>query len=140
MKTKTAVIVVIFALLSSPTAFAKPVKFVNDGLKNITIVTLDVTGRTATGTMVVHDRMEEPGRATPFAARVIPTPRGKKGVYLDVHFEGEPPYDTHDFPKLIWHLTIVDHRAHLFVPVHERNYEGKTPRWVVDDMELEPED
>ena len=140
MKTNIAVILATFVLFSAGPVFAKPIKFVNGGLKEMTIVTLDVTGRTATGTMVIHDRMEEPGRATSFAGKVIPTPPGKKGVYLEIHFEGKPPYDTHGFPTLIWHLTIVDHRAHLFVPVHERNYEGKTPRWVVDEMELEPED
>src|SRR6185503_8110636 len=99
MKTNIAVILATFVLFSASPVFAKPIKFVNGGLKEMTIVTLDVTGRTATGTMVIHDRMEEPGPATSFAAKVIPTPRGKKGVYLEIHFEGKPPYDTHDFPK-----------------------------------------
>jgi hypothetical protein len=140
MKAKAAVVLATLVLLFAATVFAKPIRFVNEGLKNITIVNLDVAEKSATGTMVVHDRMEEPGRATAFSGKVIPAPLGKKGVYLEIHFEGTPPYDTHGFAHLIWHLTIVEHRAHLFIPLHERNYEGKTPRWVVDEMELVPED
>jgi hypothetical protein len=41
---------------------------------------------------------------------------------------------------LIWFLKIVNHRAHLFVPMQERSYEGDIPRWVVSDVELEPVD
>ena len=128
-------------LLMSGSLFAKPTKFVNGGLKDMTIVTLDVTGKKAAGTMVIHDRMEEPGPATSFTGEVVPTPKGKKGVYLEVHFGGKPPYNIPPGAKrLIWYLKIVNRRAHLFIPTYQRNYETKPYSWVVADDELEPED
>jgi hypothetical protein len=127
-------------LLMPGSLFAKPTRFVNGGLKDLTIVTLDVTGKKATGTMVIHDRMDEPGPTTSFTGEVIPTPKGKKGVYLEVHFDGQPPYNIPPGAKrLIWYLKIIDRRAHLFIPTYQRNYQTKPYSWVVADNELEPE-
>ena len=56
-------------------------------------------------------------------------------------FAGDPPYTVPPKTKtLIWHLKIVNHRAHLFIPMQERSYESKTPRYIVVDEELEPVD
>ena len=128
-------------LLATGAAFAKETTFVNNGLSMDTIVVLDVTGKIAKGTFSskANNRDEAHG-PTAFTGKVIATPKGKKGIYLQIKFDGEAPYDTRDLLPLTWHLKIVDHRAHLFIPVHQRNYEGRTPRWEVSDMELEPDD
>jgi hypothetical protein len=132
---------VVALVVSGTNLFAKPTTFVNGGLRDMTIVTLDVTGKRAAGTMVIHERGVEPGPATPFTGKVIPTPKGKKGVYLEVHFDGEPPYNIPPKAKrLIWYLKIVDRRAHLFIPTYQRYYETKPYSWVVSDNELEPEE
>ena len=133
-----AIVVILF---TGPNLFAKPTLFKNDGLKNETLVTLEVAGKTAGGTYVSHDNMEDTGPATPFTGKVIPTPKGKRGVYLEIHFAGRPPYNVPpNTSRLIWYLKIVNGRAHLFIPMQERSYEARTPRWVVDDVELEPQD
>jgi hypothetical protein len=33
----------------------------------------------------------------------------------------------------------VKHRAHLFIPMQMRSYATKETKWIVDDVELEPE-
>jgi hypothetical protein len=48
MKIKMPLVLATFLLSSSGWSFAKPIKFVSEGLKNVTIVTLDVTGKAAT--------------------------------------------------------------------------------------------
>jgi hypothetical protein len=141
MKNKSVklAIVVFFCALGS--ASAGETTFANHGLSMDTTVVLDVTGKTAKGTFSskANNRDEAHGPAS-FTGKVIKTPKGKNGIYLQIQFAGEAPYDTRDLVPLTWHLKIVDHRAHLFIPVHQRNYEGRTPRWEVSDMELEPDD
>jgi hypothetical protein len=34
----------------------------------------------------------------------------------------------------------VNHRAHLFIPMWERSYTKKTPKWIVSDVEFTPKD
>jgi hypothetical protein len=140
MKNKTVKLTVLFCFFALSTGFAKETTFVNHGLSMDTTVVLDVVGKTAKGTFSSQaNNSDEAHGPAPFTGKVIPTPKGKRGVYLEIHFAGEPPYDTRDLLPLTWHLKIVNHRAHLFIPVHQRNYEGRTPRWEVSDMELEPE-
>ena len=131
---------VICALLfTAPNLFAKATRFRNGGLKNETLVTLDVTDKTATGTYVSHDYMEDAGPAARFTGKVIPTPKGKSGVYLEIRFAGKPPYNVPpETRRLIWYLKIVQGRAHLFIPMQERNYETTPAKWVADDVEFEP--
>lgn len=141
MKNKSAQIAVAFFFVAESAAFAKETTFVNNGLSMDTTVVLDVTGTTAKGTFSSKaNNTDEAHGPTPFTGKVIKTPKGKKGIYLQIQFAGEAPYDTRNLMPLTWHLKIVDRRAHLFIPVHQRNYEGRTPRWEVSDMELEPED
>lgn len=141
MKNKVVKIAMAAFLLATSAAFGKETTFANHGLSMDTTVVLDVTGKTAKGTFASKaNNTDEAHGPTPFTGKVIATPKGKKGVYLQIQFAGEAPYDTRDLLPLTWHLKIVDHRAHLFIPVHQRNYEGRTPRWEVSDMELEPED
>lgn len=123
-------------------AFAGPTTFKNAGLKDETIVVLDVMGNTATGTFASHEYDEDGvGSGTPFTGKVIPTPKSKTGIYLEILFAGDPPYQVPPKSRtLIWFLKIVNHRAHLFIPMEERSYEGKVPRWVVSDVELEAVD
>jgi hypothetical protein len=121
-------------------AFAEATTFRNAGLKNETIVTLDVKGKTATGTYVSYEYGEDVGPGTPFTGKVIQTPKGKKGVYLEISFAGPPPYSAPpDTKSLVWHLKIVNRRAHLFIPMQQRSYESQPPKSVVADMELEPD-
>jgi hypothetical protein len=141
MKNKTATIATAVFLFAVGSAFAKETIFVNHGLSMDTTVVLDVTGKIAKGTFSSKaNNTDEAHGPTAFTGKVITTPKGKKGIYLQVQFAGEAPYDIRNLEPLTWHLKIVDRRAHLFIPVHQRNYEGRTPRWEVSEMELEPDE
>jgi hypothetical protein len=131
---------------SAAFAVAEPVIFVSGGLKEELVVELDVTGKLASGNFRKSEYERE--RAVPmnFTGKVVPTPKGKTGVFLKITFDpkklqGEKaPYNAP--PKvdsLVWQLRIVQGRAHLFIPMQMRSYEGKT-RWIVADCELKPED
>lgn len=125
---------------AAPDAFAEATTFRNAGLKNETIVTLDVKGKTATGTFVSYEYGEDVGPGTPFTGKVIPTPKGKKGVYLEISFAGLPPYSAPpDLKSLVWYLKSKDGRAHLFIPMQQQSYESQPPKSVVADVELEPD-
>lgn len=141
MKNKSLKIVIALFFLATGVAFGKETTFVNHGLSMDTTVVLDVTGKTEKGTFASKaNNTDEAHGPAAFTGKVIKTPKGKKGIYLQIEFAGEAPYDTRDLLPLTWRLKIVDHRAHLFIPVHQRNYEGRTPRWEVPEMELEPDD
>jgi hypothetical protein len=134
--------ITICALLFTGThVFAEATTFRNGGLKNETIVTLEVKGKTATGTFVSYEYGEEIPPATPFTGKVIRAPKGKRGVYLEITFAGAPPYPAPpDAKSLVWQLKIVNRRAHLFIPMHQRSYETTPPKWIVGDVELEPDE
>ena len=122
--------------------FAEPITYRNGGLKNETIVTLEVKGKTASGTFVTYEYGDEIPPATPFTGKVVPTAKGKRGVYLEIKFASKPPYDTPpDAKTLIWRLTNVNRRTHLFIPMQERLYgfHDSLPRWAVTDVEFEPD-
>ena len=119
---------------------AKPTTFKNSGLKVETVITLDVQGKRVTGTFESSEYGENAVKET-FTGEVVPTSKGKRGVYMEIHFSGKLPYSQPPQAKgLQWSLRIVNHRAHLFIPMEERSYTGKTPEWVVSDVEFEPED
>ena len=127
-------------LFTARGAFAEATTFRNAGLKNETIVTVEVKGKTANGTFVSYEYGENVGPGTPFTGKVIPTPKGKRGVYLEISFAGPPPYTTLPEAKsLVWYLKIVNRRAHLFIPMQQRSYESQPPKWIVADVELEPD-
>ena len=118
---------------------AKPTTFKNRGLKVETVITLDVQGKRVTGTFESSE-YDENVKET-FTGAVVPTPKGKSGIYMEIHFSGEVPYSPPPQAKALrWSLRIVNHRAHLFVPMKEQSYTGKTPKWVVSDVEFAPED
>jgi hypothetical protein len=128
-------------LFTSANVFAEATTFRNGGLKNETIVTLEVKGKTATGTFVSYEYGEEIPPATPFSGKVIPTPKGKRGLYLEINFSGTPPYSPPpDAKALVWYLKTVSRRTHLVIPMHQRSYESAPPKWVVADVELEPDE
>jgi hypothetical protein len=137
---KTLATAVTLALLLTSRVVAKPTNFEAHGLSYDWYVTLDVSGKTAKGTYLREDnRVEERGSAVAFAGKVIPTPKGKSGVYLEIKFAGETPYQIE--PKkapLIWRLKIVNHRAHLFIPMVLRNFETVPAKFEMMDLELEP--
>ena len=132
----------IFAFLATAAhAFGEPITFRNGGLKNESIVTLEVKGKAATGTFVSYEYGEDIPPVTPFTGKVIPTPKGKRGVYLEIKFTGTPPYSAPpDARSLVWHLRTVNRRQHLFIPMHQQSYESTPPKWVVADVEFEPDD
>ena len=135
MKPFYAVLVLLVA--SSVTALAEPKTFRNEGLKTLTVVTLDVEKNKVTGTFATAEYGEEPAEKYRFSGEVIPTPKGKQGVYMRVRFEGTVPYSLPPRVKTIeWFLKIVEHRAHLFIPMQERSYERKTPKWIVSNVEF----
>jgi hypothetical protein len=119
---------------------AKPTTFKNSGLKTETVVTLDVTGKRVTGTFASSEYDENAVKNT-FTGEVVPTPKGKSGVYMEIHFSAKVPYSPSPQAKALrWSLRLVNHRAHLFIPMWEQDYTGKTPKWVVSDVEFAPED
>lgn len=141
MKSTAPKFVLLSLFLASSSVLAQPTKFFCGGLSYDWSVTLDVSGKTAQGTYSCLDnRVNEPVGPVPFSGKVIPTPKGKKGVYLEIKFAGETPYDVK--PKtapLIWHLKIVDHRAHLFIPMVLRNFDTVPAKFEMMDLELESE-
>lgn len=127
-------------LLTGTSVFAEATTFRNGGLKNESIVTLEVKGKTATGTFVSYEYGGEIPPATPFTGKVIPAPRGKRGVYLEIKFAAPPPYAAPPEAKsLVWYLKIVNRREHLVIPMHQQSYESTPPKWVVADVEFEPD-
>ena len=127
-------------LVTSLCVSAKPTTFKNSGLKIETVITLDVQGKRVTGTFESSEYGENAVRET-FTGEVVSTPKWKSGVYMEIHFAGKVPYSAPPQAKALrWSLRIVNHRAHLFIPMWEQDYTGKTPKWVVSDVEFEPED
>ena len=137
----TIALAVCALLFTGAKAFAEATTFRNSGLKKETIVTLDVKDQAVTGTFVSYEYGQDIPPATPFFGRVIPTPKSKQGVYLEIKFAGTPPYGAPPEAKvLIWHLKTVNRREHLFIPMHQQSYESTPPKWVVADVEFEPDD
>jgi hypothetical protein len=128
-------------LFTAVNVFAEPTTYRNGGLKNESIVTLEVKGTTATGTFVTYEYGEEIPPATPFTGKVVLTPKGKRGIFLEISFAGPPPYSTPpDAKTLLWRLTTVKGQAHLFIPMQQRSYDTAPPKWVVADVEFEPDE
>lgn len=129
-------------LIASLTVLADPTTFRNEGLKIETVVRLNVEGKKVSGTYESSEYDEEPRVSYRFSGRIIPAPKEKGGVYMHIKFDGSPvPYPAPPGIKsLLWHLKIVDHRVHLFIPMQERSYDGKTPKWVVSEVEFTPAD
>jgi hypothetical protein len=127
-------------LFSGTSVFAEPTTYRNGGLKNETIVTLEVKGKTASGTFVTYEYGDEIPPATPFTGKVVLTPKGKRGIFLEISFAGAPPYSTPPEAKaLLWHLKTAKGQTHLFIPMQQRSYDSTPPKWVVADVELEPD-
>jgi hypothetical protein len=122
------------------TAVAETTTFKNEGLKNEAVVRLTVEGKKVNGTFASSEYGEEPATQQRFTGQIIPTPRDKHGVYMQIRFDGDIPYSAPLGTKVLeWYLKIVDHRAHLFIPMQERSYEAKTPKWIISDVDLVPE-
>lgn len=127
-------------LLTGTNLFAEPTTYRNGGLKNETIVTLEVKEKTATGTFVTYEYGDEVPPAMPFTGKVVLTPKGKRGIFLEISFAGAPPYSAPPGAKtLLWHLKTVKGQAHLFIPMQQRDYETTPPKWTVADVEFEPD-
>jgi hypothetical protein len=133
-------IVLVALFFGNTDLFAKQTLFKNAGLSQEIIVALDVTEKSASGTFGSHEYGEAAEPARRFTGRVIPPPEGERGVYLEIHFAGAIPYQAPagtTWP--IWHLKMVNHRAHLFIPMRQKSYEDESPTSVVADVELEPQ-
>jgi hypothetical protein len=138
----------LFSLLASAALVqAEPVTFVSGGLKEELVVELEVTGKKATGNFRKSEYDRESAMPVNFTGTVVPTPKGRTGVFLEITFDpkklegAKAPYNAPPkVDKLVWQLRIVKGRTHLFIPMQMRSYEGKTPKWIVDDWELAPED
>jgi len=62
--------------------FAKPTTFKNSGIKAETVITRDVQGNRVTGAFESSEYGENAVEQT-FTGEVVPTPKGKIGVYMD---------------------------------------------------------
>jgi len=143
IKSKQAVrggtLLLAFILICS-SALAETKTFKNSGLKNEIVVRLEIERKNVTGTFSSSEYDEDATATRKFSGKIIAAPRGKRGVFMRIQFEGEAPYSAPPGIKdLIWYLKIVNHRAHLFIPMQERSY-GGVPKWIVSDVELEPAD
>jgi hypothetical protein len=128
-------------LFTGANVFAEPTTYRNGGLKNETIVTLEVKGKTASGTFVTYEYGDEIPPATPFTGKVVATPKGKRGVFLEITFASKPPYEVPpDAKTLLWQLKTAKGQTHLIIPMHQRSYDTTPPKWVVADVELEPDE
>ena len=105
---------------------ASPTTFKNSGLKTETVITLDVEGKRVTGTFETSEYGENA--------------KENSGVYMEIHFSGKVPYSAPPQAKGLRSLRIVNHHAHLFIPMWERSYTKKTPKWIVSDVEFTPKD
>src|SRR5687768_14484994 len=129
MKMKALICALLFTGVN---VFAESTTYRNGGLKNETIVTLEVTGKSATGTFVTYEYGDEIPPAAPFTGKVVLTPKGKRGLFLEISFAGGPPYSVPpDTKRLLWHLKTVKGQTHLFIPMHQRNYDTAPPKWTV---------
>src|SRR6266496_6736257 len=72
---------------------AKPTTFKNSGLKTETVITLNVEGKRVSGTFASSEYGENAVRET-FTGEVVPTPKGERGVYMEIHFSGKIPYSV----------------------------------------------
>lgn len=140
MKSVAVALLAALCFLTPSGLFAKPTDFACHGLSYSWFVTLDVSGKTAKGTYRRSDnRSDEAQGPVLFTGKVIPTPKGKRGVYLEIKFAGETPYQMPAKKgPLIWNLKIVDHRAHLFIPMVLRNFETTPAKFELMELELEP--
>jgi hypothetical protein len=128
-------------LFTGVNVFAEPTTYRNGGLKNETIVTLEVQGKTATGTFVTYEYGDELPPATPFTGKVVLTPKGKHGIFLEISFAGAAPYSTPpDAKSLLWSLKTVNGQTRLFIPMYQRSYDTTPPKWTVVDVEFEPDE
>ena len=131
-------------LLASMSVLAKPTTFESHNVRYQWSVTLDVSGKIAKGTFIVDDTTADDAErrtTVAFTGKVIPTPKGKKGVYLEMQFAEEPPYNNpRPGKRIIWYLKIVQGRAHLFIPMQVQNEETRPYSWIVADIEFEPAD
>jgi hypothetical protein len=129
-------------LLASVLAVSAETKtFRNEGLKNETIVTLDIQGKTVTGTFVSSEYTEETTTKHVFSGEIVPNPKGDRGVCMRIRFDRDVPYSAPPGAKVLrWYLKIVDYQAHLFIPMQERSYESKTSKWIVSEVEFLPTD
>src|ERR1700758_4400409 len=83
---------------------AKPTTFKNSGLKTETVIRLDVKAKRVTGTFESSEYGENAVRET-FTGEVVPTPKGKSGVYMKIHFSGKARYSPPPQAKgLRWSL------------------------------------
>ena len=101
------------------------------------MITLDVEGKRVTGTFESSQYGENAVREK-FKGEVVPTPKENSGVYMEIHFSGKVPYSAPPQAKGLRSLRIVNHHAHLFIPMWERSYTKKTPKWIVSDVEFTP--
>src|SRR5262245_6560959 len=103
----------VILLATALSVSAKPTTFKNSGLKTETVITLDVQGKRVAGTFESSEYGEN-AVSEMFTGEVVPTPKGKSGVYMQIHFSGEVPYSPPPQAKsLRWSLRILNHRAYL---------------------------
>jgi hypothetical protein len=116
-----------------------------EGLKYVETVHLDVTGARASGEYLV-DEYGENGKQYRFSGNVVPTPKGKNGVYLTIRFNKEDLEEGQQAPyqlppgteRIVWVLRIVNHHAHLFISKNEKFYDTVPAHYAVAEDEYQP--
>jgi hypothetical protein len=139
------VMLMAFGLFCAIAALGETPCFRSEGLKYVETVHLDVTGARASGDYLV-DEYGENGKQYRFSGSVIPTPKGKSGVYLAIDFNKEDLEEGQQAPyqlppgteKIVWVLRIVNHHAHLFISKNERFYDTVPAHYAVAEDEYEP--
>ena len=135
MKRLTIFSAIIFA--SSLGLTAKPTVYVNTGLDRETVISLEINSGKVTGGYRQHPLEGEGTIDTgEFSGKIIESPSGKKGTYMQIQFKGPVPYDTKE-GKIIWSLRSKNGDKNLHVPILGRDFTTQPPKIKAYEMEFE---
>jgi len=117
---------------------AKPTLYVNTGLDRETVISLEIIGDKVTGGYRQHPlEGDGPIDTGDFSGKIIQSPSGKKGTYMQIQFKGPVPYDTKE-DKIMWILRSKNGDKNLYVPILGRDSTTQPPKIKSYEMELEP--
>lgn len=116
---------------------AKPTTYVNTGLDRETVVSLEINDGKVTGRYRQHPLEGEGSIDTgDFSGKIIESPAGKKGTYMEIQFKGPVPYNKKE-GKIIWCLRATNGDKKLYMPILGRDFTTQPPKIKSYEIELE---
>jgi hypothetical protein len=135
MQRLTIFLVLIFC--TSLGLIAKPTTYVNSGLDRETVISLEINDGKVTGGYRQHPlEGEGPIDTGDFSGKIIESPAGKEGTYMEIQFKGSVPYDTKE-GKIIWCLRAKNGDKKLYVPILGRDFTTQPPKIKSYKIQLE---